>query len=310
MIELRDVSKSYKIKSREKKRKKETIKALDNVSLNVTKAETYGLIGPNGAGKTTLLKILSTLILPNKGSVTIDGLDVINDSEIVKTKIGLINAEFVRSLYWRLSGINNLKFFANLRNVWNPEERIEYLLELFDLKKAQDELVMKYSTGMKHKLAFAVSLLNNPSILFLDEPLTGMDPKTAFDIKNLIKTEFNDKTIIWASHNLFEIEEMCDRIGLINNGRIVLEGSSDKLKTDYWEYTKIIVVPSGNLKEFEKLGNVEFMQEKAIIKTKDTDKTFNDIFSIAKTKNIKLKEIQTIKPTLEDIFMKVVENAK
>lgn len=308
MIAINNLTKIYKKQGLKGKIKKEKIIAVDHINLRINKGEKIGIIGPNGAGKTTLLKILSTLILPDEGIATIDGYDVVREPDIVKTKIGLLAGEFVRSLYWRLSGKNNLKFFANLQNIWNAEERIDHLLELFDLKKMENELVMKYSTGMKHKLALAVGLLNDPPILFLDEPLTGMDPVTAYDIKHLVRNEFKDKTIIWTSHNLYEIEEMCDRIALINNGKIVLEGSPEKLKSDYWEYNKILVVTSNNTNAFLSIENVEIKDNNVIIKTNNTKRTFLEIMEIVRREDIEIKEIKTLKPTLEEIFMKVVEN--
>ena len=302
MIVTENLTKSFK------KRKKEEIVAVDHINLEIKKGENVGLIGPNGAGKTTFLKILSTLILPDEGTAIIDGYDVVKDSNVVKSKVSLLAGEFVRSLYWRLSGRQNMKFFANLRNMWNPEERIDELLELFDLKKMENELVMKYSTGMKHKLVLAIGLLNNPPVIFLDEPLTGIDPITAHDIKKIIKNDFKDKTIIWTSHNLYEIEEMCDRITLINQGRIALEGTPEKLKKNYWGYEKIMVI-CDNPKPFEVLEKVEIKGNIVEIETGDVNKIFLEIMEIAKKEKINVTEIKTLKPTLEEIFMKVIKNA-
>ena len=306
MIEVNNISKFYK--KRGVKKKKEMIKALDDINLNIKKGEILGIIGPNGAGKTTLLKILSTLILPDKGEAKINGHDVVKEPLIVKEQIGLLAGEYVRSLYWRLSGRNNLKFFANLRNIWDADERIEYLLEKFNLKNMENELVMKYSTGMKHKLALAIGLLNDPPILFLDEPLTGMDPITSREIKELVKKELKGKTIVWASHNLYEIEEMCDRVALINNGKIVLEGAPKKLKEDYWDYHKILLVTSNNDEITKNFKDTESNKETIIIKTKDVKKTISEIIKIAEKKGIKIIEIKTLKPTLEEIFLKGVNN--
>jgi len=227
MIVADNLTKTFTRKNK-KGKKKERIVAVDHINLKINKGEIFGLIGPNGAGKTTTIKMLSTLILPDEGSITVNGFDVVHDAEKVRNNIGVLAGEFTRSLYWRLSGKQNLKFFANLRNMWNHDKRIDELIQLFGLKKQENELIMKYSTGMKHKLALAVALLNDPPILFLDEPLTGIDPVTSFQLKNLIKNMFRDKTIIWASHNLYEIEEMCDRIALINDGKIVLEGTQNE----------------------------------------------------------------------------------
>ncbi len=306
MILINELTKKFKRRGVQKNRKVEDLLALDNISLNINKGEIFGLIGPNGAGKTTTLKILSTLVIPDEGTVTIDGYDVVKNANIVKNKIGLLSAEFARSLYWRLTGRQNIEFFAKLKNMQNAKKRIDELFEKFDLTKWQNELIMKYSTGMKHKLALAVGLLNDPPVLFLDEPLTGMDPISANEIKTLIKNTFKDKTIIWASHNLFEVEQMCNRIALINNGKIVIQGNPEELKKNYWNYEKImILVDNGEV--FLSLKNAEVTGNYIEIKTRDVNSTILEITKLAEKNCVKIKEIRTIRPTLEDIFIKGVE---
>lgn len=298
MIVLNNLTKTFTRKSF--LGKKEKIVAVDHLNLNINKGEIFGLIGPNGAGKTTTIKILSTLILPDEGTVTVNGYNVKKDAEKVRENIGVLAGEFTRALYWRLSGRQNLEFFANLRNMRNIDKRIDELLEMFDLKDYENDLIMKYSTGMKHKLALAVALLNYPPILFLDEPLSGIDPVTTFQLKNMIKNKFRDKTVIWTSHNLYEIEEMCHRIALINKGKIVLEGQPEELKKKIWEYEKI-AVRSNNASAFSSLGEIE--GDLVMIKTKNITATFLNIMEVAKNNNIKINEIKTLKPSLEEIFM-------
>jgi len=305
MIDVDNLTKIFKIKTETKKPKYEIITAVDHLTLNINKGEIFGIIGPNGAGKTTTAKILSTLIFPDQGSATIDGYDIIKDADIVKGRIGLLAGEYARTLYWRLSGFRNLQFFARLRGMWHADDRINELLEMFDLAKKKNELVMKYSTGMKHKLALAVGLLHDPPVLFLDEPLTGIDPVTTHELKNLIKKEFSDKTIIWASHNLYEVEEMCDRVALINNGKIVLQGNPDTLREDFWDHTKILVT-SDKATEFSSFDSVNIDNNTVEIKTRDVNKTISDISDFARAHNIRIFDIKTIRPSLEEIFMEEV----
>ena len=307
MIEITDLTKFFNLRTGKKKKKFKKITAVDHINLKIKKGEIFGLIGPNAAGKTTTLKILSTLILPDQGTASIDGYDIILNPEIVKAKIGLLAGEFVRSFYWRLSGRQNLKFFAKLRSIKNPEKRVNELIDLFQLKDYENELVMKYSTGIKHKFALATGLLHNPPVLFLDEPLSGIDPVTQFEIKNIIKNEFKDKTIIWASHNLYEVEEMCDRISLLNKGQVVLEGSSDKLKGDYWDHTKISII-SDKPETFKLFEKAEIIDGVIQIKTKNINTTLLEILEFIKKENIEILDIKTMKPTLEDIFMRRIKN--
>jgi len=307
MIVTHDLVKTFKRRTLKKEKKYEEITAVDRLNLTINKGDIFGLIGPNGAGKTTTSKILSTLILPDGGKAIVNNFDVLEQPEKVRENIGLLSGEYTRSLYWRLSGFENLRFFARLRNMWNAEGRINQLIEMFHLQDQKNELVMKYSTGMKHKLALAVGLLHDPPVLILDEPLTGIDPVTAFEIKELVKTQFEDKTIVWASHNLYEIEQMCNKIALINNGKIAIQGSPDDLKKDYWDHTKIVVTCT-NPDIFTSINNVEIDGKVAIIKTIDIQKTLGNITLLALRNNVTIFDIKTMKPTLEDIFMKGVKN--
>lgn len=303
MIETFNLTKIFKKKHSYNNYENKKIIAVDHINLKIRKGEIFGLIGPNGAGKTTFLKMLSTLILPDEGTATVDGYDIVKDANVIKSKVSLLAGEYVRSLYWRLSGRQNLIFFANLRNIWNCKNRVDELIEMFNLKEYENELVMKYSTGMKHKLALAIGLLNDPPVLFLDEPLTGIDPFTSYEIKEIIRDKFRDKTIIWASHNLYEIEEMCDRVALINFGRIQIKGSPEELKNKYWGYEKIKII-SDKSDAFEGIDKAEIKNDGVEIETNDLNKTLFEIMDIVKKENIKIKEIKTVKPTLEEIFVK------
>jgi len=306
MIEVNNLTKTFTKKK--KKSSSGKIIAVDHISFDIKKGEIFGIIGPNGAGKTTTLKILSTLIIPDEGTATIDGFDVVKNPDAIKDKIGLLAGEFVRSFYWRLSAKQNLKFFAKLRSIKNPEQRINELIDMFHLKNHEDELVMKYSTGMKHKLSLALGLLHDPPVLFLDEPLTGIDPLTSFEIKDMIKNEFKEKTIIWASHNLYEVEEMCDRIALFNQGKIVVMGSPEELKKDCWDHTKVLII-SNKPEMFLSIPFSSMNENTVEIKAYDVKKTLIEISRIVQEKNIDIIEIQTIKPTLEDIFRKGIQHA-
>jgi ABC-2 type transport system ATP-binding protein len=302
LIEVKNISKTFTSKKRK-------IHALKNLNLKIKKGEIFGIIGPTGAGKTTLIKILSTLILPDEGEAYINGFDILKEDEKVREIIGVVAGEFTRALYWRLSGRENIEFFAKIKGLNNYKREIDYLLEIFDLKGRENEPVMKYSTGMKHKLALAIALLNNPPILFLDEPLTGIDPVTAYEIKKLIKEEFRDKTVVWTSHNLYEIEEMCKNILLLNEGVSLLVGNVAILKNKYWDYEKVIV----ECDKPEKLLGIEnsyIIENKVEIKTINLSETLREVSEVIKNENIKVFNISTSKPSLEDIFMRVIKNER
>jgi ABC-2 type transport system ATP-binding protein len=214
--------------------KQEKITVLKNINLQVKKGELFGLLGPNGAGKTTLIKILCTLILPNEGKVYINGLDVTKNPKKVRKLIGYVVAD-ERSFYWRLTGRQNLAFFATLQNFNSiqRESRIQEVLRIVRLEDKADEMFMKYSTGMKQKLAIARGILTNPKILFMDEPTRSLDPLAAQELRSFIKEKIvkeQGKTVFLATHNLQEAEELCDRIAIIDQGEIKACGTREEIE--------------------------------------------------------------------------------
>jgi len=214
-------------------RKKE-ITALEKVSIKVKAGELFGILGPNGAGKTTLIKVLCTLILPNEGTAYVNGYDVVEEGEKVKASIGLVNSE-ERSFYWRLTGRRNLEFFASLHNFSNAnaKSRIDEVLRLVGLEDRADDRFDNYSTGMKHRMAIARGLLNDPTILFLDEPTSSLDPYAAQKLREFIKEDLvrdQGKTVFLSTHHLEEAEQLCARIAIINKARIKACGTLSELR--------------------------------------------------------------------------------
>jgi ABC-2 type transport system ATP-binding protein len=213
---------------------KREITALDGVNIRVKRGEVFGLLGPNGAGKTTLIKTLCTLLLPNEGRALVNGYDIVKEEKEVKRCIGyVVNDE--RSFYWRLTGRQNLGFFALLNNLapdW-ANRRIEEVLRLVGLEANGDKRVKDYSTGMKQKLAIARGMLSDPEVLFLDEPTRSLDPVIAKSLRDFIKrniAEGQGKTVFLSTHNLGEAEELCDRLAIIDRGKIKACGTLDEMK--------------------------------------------------------------------------------
>ncbi len=208
------------------------IKALDNLTFSVDSGEVYGLIGPNGAGKTTALRIFSTLILPTSGSVAIFGHDVVREAAQIRKLIGYLPGE--AGAYKNLSGFEYLQFMGKFCSESRDDldRMIEDGAKISGLGERLRDRVKTYSTGMKRRLLVARALMNRPKLVVLDEPTSGLDVLHAYHVRGVIKQYAKDYgvTVLLSSHNMLEVEHICDRVGLINKGRIVAEGTPAELK--------------------------------------------------------------------------------
>ncbi len=207
--------------------------ALQGVDLEIAGGELFGLLGPNGAGKTTIVKIFTTLLLPTSGRASILGLDVVKDAWAIRKRIGFVFGG-ERGLYWRLSGLDNLRYFADLYQI-PPDvssRRIAELLEMLDLTGREKDKVEGYSRGMKQRLHLARGLLNAPEILFLDEPTIGLDPVGARELRVLVRRLASEGTTVFlTTHYMQEADEICDRIAVIKKGEIVAHGTPSSIKS-------------------------------------------------------------------------------
>lgn len=205
-------------------------RALEDVSFSLERGKILGILGPNGAGKTTLLKIIATLILPNKGSISVNGYHC---EDKIKSSIGLVIEE-ERSFYWQLTGKQNLEFFAALYGLdkKTANNRIDELFGLFEIDYA-DKRFGKYSTGMKRRFALMRSLIHSPQLLLLDEPTRSLDYTTALELRNFIKEKLvrrEGKTAIFTTHNMNEASDVCDLFIILHKGRICGMGTQDQLR--------------------------------------------------------------------------------
>jgi len=207
---------------------------LDDIEFSVRRGEIFGIIGPNGAGKTTTVKILCNLTTPTSGKASVCGYDVQRDSREVIKRIGYCLSE-ERSFFWRLTGRQNLEFFSDLMEI-PPETatvRIEELANLFNLSDAIDERFLAYSSGMKQKMAIVRSLLTNPDVIFMDEPTRGLDPGASLKLRNLITEYVNEseKTAIITTNRVGDIEALCQRVMVLNKGRMIASGNIEEIRS-------------------------------------------------------------------------------
>ena len=291
-----------------------TTTALEEVSLQVGKGEVFGLLGPNGAGKTTLLKVVSTLILPSSGSAHVNGLDVSRRPRAVRDMIGYVVSE-ERSFYWRLSGKRNLEFFAAMHGLYGREAdgRIDEVLSLVDMTVEADKPFSNYSTGMKQRLAIARSLLHKPKLLFLDEPSRSLDPKATARLHNLI-VELNreqNTTVFLITHDLAEAESLCQRVGVMHEGRIQVVGEPSMLRRQLrpqQHYSlKIGRLSSADTEAL--IGSFEPVEiepdgEHHVLRFKsgDEDGILSALLDTLRGREITILSIEGHPPTLEEVF--------
>jgi ABC-2 type transport system ATP-binding protein len=234
------------------------IKAVDGLDLEVNEGETFGLLGPNGAGKTTTVRLLNCIIKPTSGSATVNGYNLLKEENEVKRITGLLAES--PGLYEKLSAYEFLEFIGALYEVSSDvlSERIDDLLKLFGLYERRDYLLEGYSRGMKQKILLASALIHDPSVLFLDEPTSMLDPRAALMVKDLIKklADTAEKTIFICSHILPVVEELCDRIGIINQGKLIAIGTVDEIiaQTGTKTLEEAFIALTGGVEEKELLA--------------------------------------------------------
>ena len=233
-IETHNLTKTFKSRERNSeprsfllgRKNREVIKAIDHLNLEIRKGELFGLLGPNGAGKTTLVKVLCTLLPPDEGNATLNGFDVARQPMEVRKSLGALFSVGERGAFWRLNGYTNLEFFSAIYNVPRNRrhQRIMEVLELVGLKDKAFERYQRYSGGMKRKLALARVLLPDTPILLLDEPTVGLDVVSSRTLREFIKNDLSrkaGKTILYTTHYVEEAAQICDRIGILNRGRLI-----------------------------------------------------------------------------------------
>jgi len=317
MIQAEELTRTFRSTTGVVRRKKKEIHAVRGVSFSVEKGELFGLLGPNGAGKTTTVKMLTTLLIPTGGHARVAGFDVIDQAVEVQKRIGFIFGG-ERGLYWRLSGEDNLKYFAALYQV-DPavsEERIPRLLKMVGLEGRGNEKVEGYSRGMKQRLHVARTLLHDPDILFLDEPTIGLDPVGAREFRLVIKNLKNEgKTILLTTHYMYEADMLCDRIAVINHGKIVAMDSPSGLKTYVRDLSvvelELFGAPEDIVEKVRKIPDIDSVsleahgqRQRLIAQTERGAEAVQDI--LGALEGYRAGKVIVREPTLEDAYVRLV----
>jgi len=296
----------------------ERVEALRGVDLHVKEGEIFGLLGPNGAGKTTLVKILSCLVLPDRGRAVIAGIDVRQENK-VKPRLGLVHSD-ERSFYWRLSGRENMRFFARLYDVPGKriDARIDELLQKVDLVEAADRRFSGYSSGMKQRLAIARALLHDPPILLMDEPTRSLDPASSLSLRAFIRDELkarDRKTILLATHNLREAEALCDRIAILVQGTVRQTGTIAEVRR--WGIDErrfridVSAVPQGAVRgPFKVVSDERTNGSRRLVVALEGDGRLNDVLAALMAAGGVVHACDRIEPDLEEAFARLLVSEK
>ncbi|KAJ52939.1 ABC-2 type transport system ATP-binding protein [Clostridium tetanomorphum] len=226
MIELVNVNKSYNGEN----------KAVDNLNLTIKDGEIFGFLGPNGAGKTTTIKMITGILNSDSGSIKINGVDIKENPLEAKKQFGFVPD--TPDMFLRIKGIEYLNFMADIYEVPSDirKERIENLSKRFDMEKALNDQIQSYSHGMRQKIVIMGVLVHKPPIWILDEPMTGLDPKSSYLLKEMMKEHTNEgKSVFFSTHVLEVAEKVCDRVAIINKGKILVCDTLDKIREHFKE---------------------------------------------------------------------------
>jgi len=306
MIETKDLTKQFN-----------GFTAVDHINISVKEGEIFGLLGPNGAGKTTTISMLITLLRPTEGTATVAGYDVKKDPDKVRKHIGVVFQDTSIDRY--LTGYENMWLHGKLYNIPSNElkTRIKELLEFVELWDKKDVELRKYSGGMIRRLEIARGLLHTPDVLFLDEPTLGLDPHTRAHIWDYIKKLKKEKnmTILLTTHYMDEADKLCDRIAIIDHGKIIAEGTPEELKSSLGGdviYLKLHDGPTSYRQFMQALKQTNFNGTftgvsggTLTLTVKSATKTIPELFDIALKAGVKIEEIRYTKPTLDDVFLKL-----
>ena len=311
MIEIKNLSKMYGPNV-----------GVDDISLNVKKGEILGFLGPNGAGKSTTMNIITGYISSTKGTAKIDGIDILEEPEKAKAKIGYLPEK--PPLYYDMTSIEYLKFVFDLKNCkLDMKSHLDEIMDLLKIQNVKNRLIKNLSKGYKQRVGLAQALIGNPEVLILDEPTVGLDPKQIIEIRNLIKDLGKNHTVILSSHILHEVSAICERVIIISNGKIVAEDTPDDLSKRLTGQSKIKVRISGDknkiikhIKEIDGIKSVdagESLEENSydyIIEAKSDLDIRKSLFYKLADHSYPILLMQPLSLSLENIFKQLKKQSK
>jgi len=286
-------------------------KALDQVSFTAKKGEIVGLLGPNGAGKTTTMKILTCFIPQTSGSAEVCGYDVVDSPIEVRKKIGYLPEH--NPLYKDMYIKEYLSFVAGLYNIEKKKKRVAEMIDMVGLGKEQHKKIQALSKGYRQRVGLAQSMMHDPEVLILDEPTSGLDPNQLAEIRNLIRSIGQEKTVIFSSHIMQEVQAICDKVVIINNGKLVANDSIETLQGASAAVQSVLIETKQALPEEELSSKQEIISIESIGNNKYRVKGSNKadlrelIFKFAVDNRITLLQLHLEKTSVEDVFQQLTK---
>lgn len=284
--------------------------AVDHISFDISSGEIVGFLGPNGAGKTTTMKMLTCYIPPTSGKAYVNGLDVEEQSIEVRKQIGYLPEH--NPLYTDMYVKEYLQFAASVYQIKHPLARVKEMIELTGLQVEQNKKIGQLSKGYRQRVGLAQAMIHNPSVLILDEPTSGLDPNQIVEIRNLIINIGKEKTVLLSTHIMQEVEAMCNRVMIVNKGKIVANGQPGELKQIFSKGISLQVTFNKTLSndQFTQLSQFGELKQQSeytytVTATADEDKLKSDVFNFAVAQQLILTEMKPLEHSLEEIFKNV-----
>lgn len=287
-------------------------KAIDNISFKINKGEIVGFLGPNGAGKSTTMKIITGYLNADGGEAFVSGTKVSDNPITAKKKIGYLPES--NPLYYDMFVREYLNFVAEVHKIQNPKSRIQNIISLTGLTPESHKKIGQLSKGFKQRVGLAAALLHDPEVLILDEPTSGLDPNQIIEIREVIKNQGKDKTVLFSSHILQEVEAICDRVIIINKGKLVADDRLTNLQKKNMEKHIVVIRFKEQVEksEMEKLKDVEWIDQPSAydirITTLNPESVRKQLLEFALQHNLNIVSLQSETQSLEEVFRSLTNN--
>jgi len=288
-----------------------TQKAVDNISFSLQKGEIVGFLGPNGAGKSTTMKMITGYLQPDAGTATVCGIDVVQDALAVKKKIGYLPES--NPLYYDMYVKEYLAFIAGVHQLPQAKQRIAEVIALTGLQVEQHKKLGQLSKGYKQRAGLAAALIHQPEVLILDEPTTGLDPNQIQEIRQVIKAQGADRTVLFSSHILQEVQAICDRIIIINKGRIVADDYLTNLQQQQQQVVQVGFAEALEAEWLQRLAHARSVHKMDThrwqIETDAPDQLRKELLELALAQQFNITSLQTAGLNLEEVFRQLTTQA-